>query len=256
MDDGQARSGLETMREAGDRLLALHEQMRGAMADMTRAAIEAAAEGTDPAAIGQEYTRLSPDSVPLPRAGQGRRNGAVVRQALPQLADQDDEPGAKPVRTTVDLSPSLHRHLKRWAGSAAEELAVPELPLAEVFRALIRRLGQDSDLAAAILGDLRGDDAEAAPPTEALPETEGPKYLSLIRKEARFRPDQLSALSEVRRRLLQERSDRTAEAITDNTLIRVAVDLLLTRADRLQGSSEEEIRHSILPGQPRELPVS
>jgi hypothetical protein len=37
----------------------------------------------------------------------------------------------------------------------------------------------------------------------------------------------------------------SGERITDNTLIRVAVDLLLTRADQLRGSTEDELRKSL-----------
>lgn len=73
-----------------------------------------------------------------------------------------------------------------------------------------------------------------------------PRYLTLVRKEARVRDDQAAALAALRRRIVRERTDRT-EPITDNTLIRVAVDLLLARADDLAGDTEEELLRSVLP---------
>jgi hypothetical protein len=58
--------------------------------------------------------------------------------------------------------------------------------------------------------------------------------------------DQATALTELRRRLSRARGDRS-EVITDNTLIRVAVDLLLARADDLHGDTEDQLRASVLP---------
>jgi hypothetical protein len=74
--------------------------------------------------------------------------------------------------------------------------------------------------------------------------TEGPKYLTMERMDARLRPDQVTALAELRRRVNSQRTDR-AERITDNTLVRVAVDLLLAHAERLTGNTEDELRDSV-----------
>lgn len=73
---------------------------------------------------------------------------------------------------------------------------------------------------------------------------EGPRYLAFTRKEARLRDDQTIALT-ARARALQKAANNPDERITDNTLIRVAVDLLLSRADDLRGISEDELRASI-----------
>jgi len=54
-----------------------------------------------------------------------------------------------------------------------------------------------------------------------------PPYLSYVRKECRLRPDQLDALSALARRLKRERRGR-GERITENTLLRLAADLLLS----------------------------
>ncbi|WP_186779873.1 hypothetical protein [Streptomyces salinarius] len=71
--------------------------------------------------------------------------------------------------------------------------------------------------------------------------------MTLERKEARLRADQLSDLAELRRHVNARRRDRS-EIITDNTLIRVAVDLMLRGyAHRLRGDTEEDLLHSVLP---------
>lgn len=72
-----------------------------------------------------------------------------------------------------------------------------------------------------------------------------PKYRTLERKEALVRTDQLDALTALRRRLNRRRGAGVGERITENTLIRVAVDLLLTNADHLAGTTEEELRESV-----------
>ena len=67
-----------------------------------------------------------------------------------------------------------------------------------------------------------------APPAQASPPEERPlpPYLTYVRKECRLRPDQLDALTALARRLNRERKGK-GERITENTLIRWAVDLLL-----------------------------
>lgn len=74
-----------------------------------------------------------------------------------------------------------------------------------------------------------------------------PKYRTFVRKDARVRGDQADALAQLRRRLSSGRVDRS-ERITDNTLIRVAVDLLLEQSDGLAGETEEELTESVTHG--------
>jgi len=83
-------------------------------------------------------------------------------------------------------------------------------------------------------------------PPKSVTVEDGPRYLRLVRKEARLRVDQVDALAALRRQLTRHRTDRS-EIITDNTLIRVAVDLLLTHAHRLHGDTENELRNSVTP---------
>lgn len=71
-----------------------------------------------------------------------------------------------------------------------------------------------------------------------------PPYLRFERKEARLRTDQLTDLT-LRARQLNKTKDADADRITDNTLIRIAVDLLLTRSDELAGGDEAALRKSL-----------
>jgi hypothetical protein len=68
-----------------------------------------------------------------------------------------------------------------------------------------------------------------------------PRWRQFTRKEARFRADQLDQL----RRQLGKARTRHDETLTDNTLIRVAVDLLLSRAADLRGDTEAELLESL-----------
>src|SRR3712207_1518238 len=86
--------------------------------------------------------------------------------------------------------------------------------------------------------------AEAATPARLLP-----KYLALQRKEARLRGDQVDALASLARRMNRGKANKGSERITENTLIRVAVDWLLSREEPVGASSEEEIRRGLgVPG--------
>ena len=67
--------------------------------------------------------------------------------------------------------------------------------------------------------------------------------------------DQANALTELSRRLNKERrrpdGTTVGERITDNPLLRVAIDLLLARAGDLHGTTEQELAAS-LSLQPRQ----
>jgi hypothetical protein len=71
-----------------------------------------------------------------------------------------------------------------------------------------------------------------------------PKYLRLERKDTLLWPGQLSELSVVRRTLNRARGG-AGERITENTLIRIGVSLLLSRASELRGTTEEELWQSL-----------
>ena len=105
------------------------------------------------------------------------------------------------------------------------------------------------------LGDARGRVASPTPPpgrtmaNETAPKAPPPvraaaKYARLTRKETRVREDQYVALTQLARALMRRRTDRR-ERITENTLVRVAIDLLLANADQLVGDSENELLQSV-----------
>lgn len=80
-------------------------------------------------------------------------------------------------------------------------------------------------------------------------EDRGPVTAVYDRKEVYLRPDQLEELLVLERRLRRQRPRGVGERLTANSLIRVAVDLLLDRQDRLSGWSEAQLRESV--GLPR-----
>lgn len=71
-----------------------------------------------------------------------------------------------------------------------------------------------------------------------------PLYLSYQRKETRLRDDQQNGLTLLARRLTRAKGSG-GERISDDTLIRIAVDLLLARSADLDGANEQALRHSI-----------
>lgn len=66
-------------------------------------------------------------------------------------------------------------------------------------------------------------------------------YTELVRKELRLHADQADELTILASKVQRARREK-GERITDNTLIRVAVDLLLQRQAELVGSTEDELR--------------
>jgi hypothetical protein len=80
--------------------------------------------------------------------------------------------------------------------------------------------------------------------TAGVTESQTPKWQRLERKELRLRADQLDELARLRRALNRQRGGE-GERITENTLIRVAVDMLLGQAGKLRGSTEDELRNSV-----------
>ena len=95
--------------------------------------------------------------------------------------------------------------------------------------------------------DLAGklDDARARVEAETPAEDRGlAKFARLARKDLRMRADQDAALTALAKSLMRRRPVKS-ERITENSLIRVAIDLLLAHADELRGSTEDELRHSV-----------
>src|SRR5215213_6432735 len=146
------------------------------------------------------------------------------------LADLIDEIGAAPQE-----SGSEGRDRKRTATGAREE--VPE-----------SRPGSGGE--ATVEPAARGQSRDEAM-TPATPAPRVPKYLALERKEARLRGDQVDSLASLARRVNRRKASRGGERITENTLIRVAVDWLLSQDQYVGGSTEEEIRRGLGVAEPR-----
>lgn len=82
--------------------------------------------------------------------------------------------------------------------------------------------------------------AKPAAPAAARPEEEQPLYLTLERKDTRLREDQIILLTQTARKLNRKKG-RGGQRITENTLIRVAIDVLLEHSDQLAGATEQEL---------------
>lgn len=59
-------------------------------------------------------------------------------------------PRTRPVRVTVELAPIEHRRLRRLCERYADEIGVPQVAGAEVFRVLLEMASEDEHLAAAL----------------------------------------------------------------------------------------------------------
>lgn len=136
-----------------------------------------------------------------------------------------------------DPSTSRLRRELRAVPEVASAITQPVRPAAEAGELLQQPTTEPA------AGERPSETTNAPLPTAALP-----RYLQLIRKESRLRQDQADELSREVRRINQGRQGRhgaVGERITDNTLIRVAVDLLLARTGELHGTTEDELRHSV-----------
>ena len=80
-----------------------------------------------------------------------------------------------------------------------------------------------------------------APP----PATSEPLYLRLVRKETRLREEQYETLTEYARKLNRAKAPGAGERITENTLIRIAIDLLIPHLGEMSGKDEAELRESV-----------
>jgi hypothetical protein len=88
-----------------------------------------------------------------------RRKAQMAAAALSRMETGGRPSGrtairSKPVRITLDLSPELYRQLTQWAHSAAIELDVPRVALADAVRAMIRVTTESPDQ---VIDQLRRD---------------------------------------------------------------------------------------------------
>lgn len=158
----------------------------------------------------------------------------------------------EPISNLNNVSQASAQHESK--NTELQSLKLSELQSLEVFRLLAlerqesKTLQEERDLSSIAkkhteLQSLRVSEKQSFGQTESV-DLEVPKYLQLERKEVRLRLDQLDTLTGLVRRLNRTRKGK-GERLTENTLIRVAIDLLVENADRLQGTTEDELLASL-----------
>lgn len=181
---------------------------------------------------------------------------APVLAVAPALLEEPFE-SAESVDTPADI-PDASAPGESDHASAGEAALAPDVGLAyEPAAVATEPVDLDPDLSARVPGaalqvavsepkPARSRAAGSVRAIKAAPEPPPslPLYLELTRKEARFRQDQLNDLTTLTRQLNRRRAS-TGERITDNTLIRVAVDMLLKVADSLDGATEAELLSAV-----------
>ena len=124
-----------------------------------------------------------------------------------------------------------------------QEVKRPDLQTSEVTES---ETSTDTESPTTELTEKQSDSVTESQPNKVTESqtSEVPKYLTLVRKETRLRDDQLEQLTAITRKLNRQRQ-RKGERITENTLIRIAVDLLLNQEQQLEGITEDELLASL-----------
>ncbi len=157
--------------------------------------------------------------------------------AVPEPVVKAPEAKAPEAKAPVAISePVLH-------ASAAHAPKAPE-PVVSAVREEFAETSPATDLAESRSARVSKSRTSEVRET-AHAERSEPLYLRLTRKDVRFRDEQLGALHALARRLSKARRGAKGERITDNTLVRVAVDLLLQHADELSGADEAALLESL-----------
>lgn len=157
--------------------------------------------------------------------------------AVPEPVVKAPEAKAPEAKAPVTISePVLH-------ASAAHAPKAPE-PVVSAVREDFAETSPATDLAESRSARVSKSRTSEVRET-AHAERSEPLYLRLTRKDVRFRDEQLGALHALARRLSKARRGAKGERITDNTLVRVAVDLLLQHADELSGADEVALLESL-----------
>jgi hypothetical protein len=171
----------------------------------------------------------------------------MSRVSLSALADLVDVPTDPPVNPTKAEKPAT-----------SEEQETPKRPLP---RPAVGGVVPTSEIAAVSAIPRHAADATTLVPTPPVStpspadpkqtqdaqvpgETSYMRWHEYERKETRLREDQYGRLTAASRRLNKLRRSR-GERITENTLIRVAIDLLLNEEAKLAGVDEAELRQSV-----------
>src|SRR5580765_1138489 len=137
-----------------------------------------------------------------------------MRSALGGLSLVPDEPESTPPTEA--------------AGPAPEPVTVAPPPTTEPAKTTVSKRTP-----AARKAPTEKPAARHAPPSE---DTAGPRWTTFEAVTARLRPDQRAELTALARQLTKAKGG-VGERITDNTIVRVAVDLLLSRGGELYGTN-------------------
>ena len=131
-------------------------------------------------------------------------------------------------------------------GDLAERSSVPTPPPAAVEAPEPTPPEQPTETTAATRTPRKAKARPPSRPAATPPSSAGQwqRFDAYERKESRLRPDQSEVLGELSRRLNRVRAGK-GERLTENTLIRVAIDLLMSRDAELAGSTEVELRQSL-----------
>jgi hypothetical protein len=152
---------------------------------------------------------------------------------------------APPIDLDVDV-PALHiiHEAAALHGASASQ---PTTPMAAPVPVTGLALGETDGGAGPVTASKPEEAREKPAAPEAGSEASKPvvsshtHYTELVRKELRLHADQADELTVLASKVQRARKEK-GERITDNTLIRVAVDLLLQRQKELVGSTEDELR--------------
>lgn len=172
--------------------------------------------------LGKELK--TPSAAPPPPAPEAPR---LPKSQTSRVREKPLSPSVSEREVEVVVAPSLQ-----------EAVAAPEPPKS-VTAEVPKSVSREAPKAVSARAEARTPEV-----TESVSPEGGPLYLRLTRKEVRFRDDQLEALDRLARRLVRTRKGG-GERITENTLVRVAVDLLLERAETLAGGTEAELLRSL-----------
>lgn len=172
----------------------------------------------------------------------------MSRVSLSALADLVDVPTDPPVNALNAAKPASIEQQKSPKRATPERAAGGVVPTSEITAVpAIKKQAADATTVAGTPGastSLPADQPTRAQSAQAPVETSHMRWHEYERKETRLREDQYGRLTAASRRLNKLRRTR-GERITENTLIRVAIDLLLNEEAKLSGVDEVELRQSV-----------
>ncbi|WP_295122500.1 hypothetical protein [uncultured Leifsonia sp.] len=158
----------------------------------------------------------------------------MSRKDLSTLLEKIDTDDVEPLQRQGDASPASDPAV------APQAVAAPEVETPRVKSAPPRKRQPAQAKKTA-------EPAAAAAPAPVVPAPAGgePLYLRFVRKETRLREEQYETLTEYARKLNRAKTPGAGERITENTLIRIAIDLLIPHLNELNGNDEAQLRDSV-----------